>query len=258
MPDQGRRVLLLGYPVRHSFSVAFQNAGFEAAGLPWRYEAVDLPAEQLHGFVEKMRGDNSVVGANVTIPHKETVMPLLDELDPGARGIGAVNTISSHGGKLKGWNTDLVGFNAALHELGFDPREKVALVVGAGGAARAVAAALAPIVDRLLVANRSLLRARELCRAIGVERCRAIAYTELDPAIQSASLVVNATPADLPEAISVSPPKLSFDLRSSKSHAGRLMLLHQGIASFEIWAGRPAPVDAMRAALIRAAEGVSA
>jgi shikimate dehydrogenase len=252
------RVLLIGSSVRHSLSSALQNAGFKAAGIDWRYEPIEVGAEGLAGLIDDIRRDPSVLGANVTIPHKELVIPLLDELDSVARAMGAVNTISRDGARLKGWNTDGRGFDAALTELGFEVAGKVAAVLGAGGAARAVVASLLRRVDRVYVLNRTLARAERLCRELGVERGGPASITELDQVVAKAHLVVNATPADLPQAASIQAPRLYFDLRSRKSATGRLMLLHQGIYAFQIWTGRPAPEAAMRAALIRAAEEITA
>lgn len=258
MAEAGRLVLLVGSSVGQSLSVAFQNAGFQAAGIDWRYQPVDVGAEGLAGLIDDIRRDPSVLGANVTIPHKEIVIPLLDELDSRARTIGAVNTISREGPRLKGWNTDSQGFEAALTELGFDVSGKVVAVLGAGGAARAVVASLLRRADRVHVLNRTLARAEQLCRELGVERGGPASISELDQVVASAHLVVNATPTDLPGAASILAPRLYFDLRSRKSATGRLMLLHQGLASFQIWTGRQAPEAAMRTALIRAAEEITA
>ncbi len=255
MAEVQRRVLLIGASVRESFSVAFQNAGFQAAGLDCRYEAIDLPADQLASFVTSMRGDPTILGANVTIPHKEAVIPLLDQVDNQARTIGAVNTISRDGSRLVGWNTDAAGFARALAELGHDPAGKTALVIGAGGSARAVVSVLQPKADRLWVVNRNLERAEQLCADLGVTRGGALPVTDLDRHLGTAELVVNATPVDVAIPASASGSRLYFDLRSSQSQTGRLMLLHQGLAAFEIWTGGPGPAAAMRAALTRAAEG---
>ena len=254
MAEASRRVLLIGSSVGQSLSVVFQNAGFEALALDFRYQPIDVGREGLAGLIDDIRGDWSVLGANVTIPHKETVMPLLDELDPRASAIGAVNTISRDGTRLKGWNTDGQGFDGALAELGFEVSGKVVAVVGAGGAARAVVASLIARADRVYVLNRTLARAEDLCRELGVERGGPASITELDEVLAKAQLVVNATPADLSGAASIVAPRLYFDLRSRTSVSGRLMLLHQGLYAFQIWTGRPAPEAAMRVALMRAAQ----
>ena len=254
MAEGSRRVLLIGSCVSHSLSAAFQNAGFEAAGLDCHYQPIDVEENALPRLIEDIRRDRGVLGANVTIPHKQAVLPLLDELDAGASRIGAVNTISRVAAGLKGWNTDGQGFEAALAELGFEVSGKVAAVVGAGGAARAVVASLLRRADRIHVLNRTLPRAQELCRELGVERGGALSLAEVERIVSDASLVVNATPADLAGAASIVAPRLYFDLRSRKSNPGRLMLLHQGLAAFQIWTGRPAPAGVMRAALVRAAQ----
>jgi shikimate dehydrogenase len=254
MAEGTRRVLLIGSSVRNSLSAAFQNAGFQAAGLEIYYQPIDVDEDSLPELIENIRRDPAVLGANVTIPHKRAVLSLLDELDPTARAIGAVNTISRVGSGLKGWNTDGQGFDAALGELGFEASGKVAVVVGAGGAARAVVASLLNRADRVYVVNRNLRRAEDLCRELGVERGGAVSLAELDKVAALASLVVNATPEDLSGAELILAPRLYFDLRSRKSNSGRLMLLHQGLAAFEIWTGQPAPAEVMRAALMRAAQ----
>ena len=258
MPETKPRVLLLGASVQQSFSVAFQNAGFLAAGLDWRYEAADVAPGRLESVIAEMRQDPGIVGANVTVPHKEAVFPLLDMVDANARLIGAVNTISRAGDRLLGSNTDGAGFMAALRELGFDPAKKTAVIVGAGGAARAVVAALKAHAGLLWVVNRSLARAEQLCRDLAVDRGGALARADLDRVIGTASLLVNATPADIGIDRLPAGSTIYFDLRSRRSSSGRLMLLHQGLASFEIWTGRPAPAAAMRAALALAAQGAAA
>ena len=185
MPDPKARVLLLGASVQQSFSVAFQNAGLSAAGLDWRYEAVDVAPGRLASVIAEMRHDPSTVGANVTIPHKEAVLPLLDMVDANARLIGAVNTISREGGRLLGSNTDGAGFIAALTELGFDPAGKTAVIVGAGGAARAVAAALAAHAGLLWVVNRTRARAEQLCHDLAIDGGGALAWDDLDRVMNS-------------------------------------------------------------------------
>ncbi len=256
MAEARQRVVLIGGSVQHSLSVAFQNAGFRAAAIDCRYEPRDVSSDQLATCIEEMRLNEGVLGGNVTIPHKEAVIPLLDEVDAHAQKIGAVNTISRSGARLRGSNTDGQGFMGALAELGYDPAKKTAVIIGAGGAARAVVAVLNPLVDRLWVVNRTVERAERLCADLGVQRGGALRPAELDRVLRDQALVVNATPTDvtLPPARSL----FFFDLRSRSSSTGRLMLLHQGLAAFEIWTGQPAPAEAMRQALTKAAAGATA
>ena len=251
------KVLLFGNPVSRSLSPVMQNAAFAALGIDCRYELREVDAGGLPAAIAKLRVDERMVGANVTIPHKEAVIALLDDLDPQAARIGAVNTISRHGIRLKGWNTDVEGFRRALKEKSPSPSGggqgggyRVA-IIGAGGAARAVAAALQPTAGEVWIIARNLEQARRLCTDLGIDRGGPVDLTKLRETIARVDLVVNATPADLPPAGWLKRDQRSFDLRSRRSVEGRAMLLHQGAASFEIWTGSQAPVDVMRAALDR-------
>jgi len=266
-------VLLIGDPVGHSLSAAFQNAGFEAAGIAALYEPRRVSAADLSQVVAELRQDPGILGANVTIPHKLAVAPLLDGLDPEAQQLGAVNTISHRGQVLVGWNTDRTGFAQALDDAGFDPRRRAALVLGAGGAARAVVAVLRTAASRVWVAARNLDQARRLCRDLNIEAGGPTPFGSLKLVVSRVDLVVNATPVGLDgQALIIPPEWLSpdqfvFDLlyspaltplvraareRGARAVNGLTMLLYQGLASFEIWTGRPAPEAAMRQALERA------
>jgi shikimate dehydrogenase len=252
-----RSVLLLGDPVSRSLSPAMQNAAFAALGIDCRYVPREVDRAALAGAMAELRADERILGANVTIPHKESVIAFLDDLDPQAARIGAVNTISRQGATLKGWNTDVEGFRRALVEQSPSPARaggqgggyRVA-IVGAGGAARAVAAALQPSAEVWVIA-RNLEQARRLCQDLAIEHGGPIDMNEMQTTIEAADLVVNATPADLPPTSWLRPGQRRFDLRSRRSADGRAMLLYQGAASFEIWTGSKAPVEAMRAALDR-------
>ena len=242
-------VLLLGDPVSRSLSPGMQNAAFEGLGIDCRYVLREVDRAGLAAALAELRGDERIIGANVTIPHKESVIPFLDELDSQAARIGAVNTISRQGARLKGWNTDVEGFQRALAEVG-GSYSRVA-IIGAGGAARAVAAALQAAAEVWVVA-RNLELARRLCHDLEIVRGGPIAMDQMKDAVAKVQLVVNATPTDLPPPSWLRPDQVLFDLRSRRSPQGRAMLLHQGAASFEIWTARKAPVDVMRAALDRA------
>jgi shikimate dehydrogenase len=249
-------VLLLGNPVSQSLSPAMQNAAFEALGIDGHYVLREVDRAGLEGAIDELRADERILGANVTIPHKESVIAFLDDLDPQAARIGAVNTITRQSARLKGWNTDVEGFRRALDEESPSPHVgegrgggyRRVVIIGAGGAARAVAAALQPVAE-VWVTARNLDQARRLCRDLEIERGGPVDMSQMQEAIQRAELVVNATPADLPPASWLRPDQRVFDLRSRRSAQGRAMLLHQGAASFELWTGRKAPVDVMRAAL---------
>ena len=235
-------------------SPAMQNAGFAALGIDCRYLARDVTVDQLNAVIQEMRSNPSVLGANVTIPLKQAVIPLLDGLDPLAERIGAVNTIDRQQGRLNGSNTDVEGFSKALEECGYEIEGKNVAVIGAGGAARAVVAALDGRVDRLVLVARNLEQARGLLLDLQAQAGEALAFHRMLEAIADSAVIVNATPADLPPSEALRPGQRIFDLRSRRSAEGRSMLLHQGIASFEIWTGKKAPVETMRSALAKAAE----
>ena len=239
-------VLLLGDPVSRSLSPVMQNAAFAALGIDCRYELREVSRADLAGAMAELRADERILGANVTIPHKESVIAFLDDLDPQAAHIGAVNTISRQGQKLTGSNTDVVGFLRALEEE--SPLPEGVAIIGAGGAARAVVAALQAAAEVWVIA-RNLEQARHLCRDLQVVRGGPVEMDRMRETVARAQLVVNATPVDLPPASWLQPDQHLFDLRSRRSPEGRAMLLHQGAASFEIWTGQQAPIEVMRAAL---------
>ena len=158
---------LIGYPVRHSISPVFQQAAFDYHCLDATYQAWEVNPEILPEFVAGLRSAETM-GVNVTVPHKEAVMPYLDEVDDWAKTAGAVNTIVSRDGKLAGYNTDGSGFLRALEEHArFSPQGRRVLIIGAGGSARGVALALARQgASDITIANRTLERARSLAELI--------------------------------------------------------------------------------------------
>ncbi len=223
-----------------------------------------------------MRSDPSVLGANVTIPHKLAVAPLLDGLAREAEAVGAVNTISRRESGLIGWNTDRPGFARALKEARYDPDDRTALVLGGGGAARAVVDVLRNRARTVWVAARNLEQARRLCRDLRVARGGPAPLGSLSILVRQADLIVNTTPVGLDGESLLFPAEwiranqFVFDLlynppltplvraaqnRGAQAINGLTMLLYQGLASFEIWTGQPAPEEAMRTALERAAQG---
>lgn len=272
-----KRIHLLGHPVSHSVSPAFQQAALDSCSIDAAYSALDVSHADLPATVASLR-DPDVLGANVTVPHKEAVFALLDGVSEEARLIGAVNTIHNRDGALEGHNTDARGFLSALREeAGFEPRGRTALILGAGGSARAVAVALAGEgASSVVIANRTVERAEalaELVRSLDVP-ARAIA---LDPAnLREAArchLVVNCTslgmtggpgPADTPMSAELIPPDaLVCDLvynprvtpllreaaaSGARTLGGLPMLVYQGAAAFEIWTGVAAPARVMFAA----------
>ena len=134
---QQSTVGLIGWPVEHSRSPDMHNAAFAALGLDWRYILLPTPPDQVEAVVARIRS-GELQGANVTIPHKQAVMPFLDEIDPAAQAVGAVNTIVRRADRLIGYNTDTLGFKQALLETGVAVKDQACAVLGAGGSARAV------------------------------------------------------------------------------------------------------------------------
>lgn len=275
------RAGIIGHPVGHSLSPVFQGAAFRACGLDVTYAAWDTPPGELAGRVAGLRAPD-VLGANVTIPHKEAVAPLLDELELLAARVGAVNTIVHRAARLTGHNTDGSGFVAALREeRQFEAAGATVLLLGAGGASRGIAFALAAAGARdIAIWNRTPERAQRLAADVAAAGGAAHAQGATDPA--GFDLVVNCTslgmsgtgttgdsPCDLrraaPRALAVDivyrPAETPF-LAQARALGlpwlgGLPMLIHQGALAFELWTGQPAPVAVMFAAA-RAALGEAA
>jgi shikimate dehydrogenase len=280
------RLGVLGDPVAHSLSPQIQNAGLEKCGLEMRYARFEIHPSDLPATLELLPMLN-FVGANLTVPHKIAAFKLMDEVDETARQIGAVNTIKIDNGKLRGFNTDGKGFSRAIREeFSVDLRDLRILVLGAGGAARAIALQCAKEnCERLVIANRDFDKAKQLAdelrpffagpRVLGpVARLQAIALDEsvLRFQIANVDLVVNATalglsrgdPPLIPARL-LAPHLMIYDTiysagqtafvsaaveAGARATNGLSMLLHQGALAFEIWFDRTAPLDVMRKALL--------
>ena len=283
-----KRVVLIGHPVAHSLSGAMQQAAFDNLGIDASYELWDKPAIQLAEAIGELRSDD-FLGANVTIPHKERVVPMVDRLTEDAHATGAVNTITREGKRLVGHNTDVPGFRVALDRLvGKQKMPRHAVVLGAGGGARAVVYGLITEgFQRIVVFNRHLHRAEGLVKHFGRSAAhmelRAMPWHEsiIEAELAKTKVLVNATSIGLTTDVSPIPAEiipgdlLVLDLiyaqtkllRDAASAGctvadGELMLLHQGAAAFNLWTGQPAPLELMqeklaeaRAGGIRSAEG---
>lgn len=275
---QPRTVGVIGYPVEHSLSPALQNAAFAYYKLPHRYQKWAVAPEELKAFLEKVKREE-FLGLNVTVPHKQAVLPALDETDEVVKLTGAANTLLADNGKLAGYNTDPAGFLEALkNEVNFDPRGKRTMVIGAGGAARGVVLALASQgASEIAVANRTYDKAVDLVAQFAPIFPNSHIYaTPLDPASwpfnrNPRALVVNATSQGLlepdkefpvsAEALSGRDPDrhtIFFDLtygdtpflkmvRPLAAHVldGLTMLVYQGAQGFEFWTGLAAPISVM-------------
>ena len=272
-----RIVGVIGWPIEHSVSPAMHNAAFRALGLDWCYLPFAVPPAHVADALASVRG-LGLRGINVTVPHKQAVSALVDELTPEARAIGAVNTVLVRGERLVGHNTDAAGFLRALREAGFAPEGCSALVLGAGGAARAAVYALARVGARVVLLNRTPQRADALVadlRAVVKGARLEAGGLDAQTAQQEASrcqLVVNATSLGMwpqvetspwPEEVAFPAGVLLFDLvynprqtrfvrlaRESGARAvdGLRMLVHQGAEAFALWTGAAPPVEIMYAA----------
>lgn len=270
---------VFGCPVEHSLSPAMHNAAFAALKLSYIYVPFPVQPQALAAAVRSLPA-LGIVGVNLTIPHKEAVLSSLDEVAPYARRVGAVNTVHCVDTRLHGHNTDGAGFLAPLRSFDVPPRS-LAVVVGAGGAARSVVFALAESGFRVALLNRSASRAVDLAAAVdacypgSVRVIETDARAELGQAVAEASLLVQTTsvgmhPAEeaLPDVPleALHPALLVYDLiynpvetrllrearaRGCRTLNGVQMLVHQGAAAFEIWTGVWPPTDVMEHAVLR-------
>lgn len=253
---------VLGWPVRHSRSPAMHEAGYRALGLDdWRYQLLPVPPELLEETVRALPGVG-FVGANVTIPHKEAALALADEATPRARAIGAANTLTFAGGRIHADNTDAPGLIEALP---FDPAGCRALVLGAGGTARAVVWALLDAgAAEVMVWNRTRARAQRLCAEIGGRVVDAPEPADLLVHTTSVGLhgddpfkqlpigvdALNEYPCLVDLVYGSAPTALVTAARAAGLEVvdGLELLVRQGALSFRQWTGRPAPLDVLRAA----------
>ncbi len=283
-----KRVVLIGHPVAHSLSGAMQQAAFDSLGIDARYEIWDRSPAELTEAIAELRNEE-FLGANITIPHKERVVPHTDRQAEEAHATGAVNTLTKDGRKLVGHNTDVAGFKVALdHLVGRQKMPRHAVVLGAGGGARAVVYGLIREgFQRIVVFNRHLHRSEALVRHFSRSAAhmdlRAMPWHEsiIESELSRTKALINATSIGLSADVSpipaeiLAPDLMVLDLIYANTRLlreaaaagctaldGELMLLHQGAASFTLWTGQPAPLDVMQAALtearahgIRSAEG---
>jgi len=267
---------IFGHPLTHSLSPDMHNAAFDALGLDGNYRLLDVPPAGLAQAIDDLR-TSGFSGANVTVPHKQAVIPLLDEVTEEARAIGAVNTLVKKGRWLIGDNTDWQGFLIPLREAAFDPAGGHCTVLGAGGAARAVVFALGRAgAATVTVFNRTIARAEALARDLQplfpsteLHARPMSALAERNTGAPPPSLLVNTTsvgmspdtdgcpwPGDFP----LPPATVVYDLvynplqtqllrRAEAAGCSTIdgvgMLVHQGAISFAMWTGRKAPVAVM-------------
>ena len=275
------RLAIFGDPVAHSASPPMQNAALKACGKHLQYVRIRVTEAELPAALRDL-SPAGFLGTNLTIPHKQAALPLMDELSHEARLMGAINTVAVREGKLHGFNTDGPGFSAAIREQFGTPLKELRVLIlgGAGGAGRAVTAQCA--LERcpsVAVANRNPEKGDALAREIesatgtGVPSL-SLSSQELRDAVAAADLIVNATPLGMKEGDPSPLPDgllesrhLVFDsvysggitslltqasLAGARGSGGLSMLLHQGALAFGIWFGEPAPLEVMRASLEQA------
>jgi len=272
---------IFGYPISHTLSPAMHNAVIKALGLDMVYLPFEVKPSNLKEAINGIKS-LGIIGVNITIPHKESVIRFLDDISEEARLVGAVNTIVNKDRKLVGYNTDGSGYMASLkEELGFNPKSKRIIIIGAGGAARGILAALATQKPKsITVANRTLSRAVSLIKAFkGKFRDTRFEAINLDDnmlkmSFNSVDLLINTTSVGmkqgktlkipletLPKIAIVSDiiynPLETLLLKKAKkfgltTHGGLGMLVHQGARSFKLWTGMDAPMNVMRKAALKA------
>ena len=282
-PISGKTIIcgVIGDPVEHTMSPVMHNAAFKELGLDYLYVPFRVKKEELGKAIDGMRALN-IRGLNVTIPHKVAVIPLLDKIDPLAEKIGAVNTISNDDGVLTGYNTDATGFLQALLKRGVKPEGKNVVILGAGGASRAISFILAERGAHLVILNRKLELdwAEELAQRISQTFGRDIKALELNEenlsmVLERADILVNATSVGMSPDIDgtpvpgrvLKPGLVVFDIvynplktrllreaeeAGAQTISGINMLAWQGALAFEKWTGQKAPLELMKREAIKA------
>lgn len=268
---------VIGNPVEHSLSPVMHNAAFKELNLDFVYVALTVRKDELKNAIAGARS-LQVHGLNVTMPHKTAIMKHLDEIDPTAKSIGAINTVLNAEGKLVGYITDGVGAIKALKENSISLEGKKLLLLGAGGAAKAIAFHAAQEVEELKILNRTAQKANDLAEALHKKFDKKVSGNSLlsetiKKELEDTDILVNATSVGMHSNVNQSlvdstwlrpdlcvmdiiynplETKLAKDAKSvgAKVISGIEMLVYQGAASFEIWINRPAPVKVMKEAIL--------
>lgn len=267
-----KRVVLIGHPVAHSLSGVLQQAAFDALAIDAVYEPMDRPLMELPEAIAALRGDD-YLGANITVPFKERVVPMVDRTTEEAHATGAVDTITREGARLVGHNTDVLGFRPALDSLvGKQRMPKLAIVLGAGGGARAAVYGLITAgFQHVIVFNRHLHRGEALVRHFA----KSAAHMELkakpwhesvlEAELSRTKVLINASSVgrianETPIPAELLPPdllvldllytpketRLVREARAAGATAaanGDVMLIHQTAAAFRLWTGQQAPLE---------------
>ena len=265
---------IIGNPLGHTLSPAMHNAAFEHLGLDYIYLTFEISKSQLGDTLEKLK-PNNFRGLNITHPFKLEIIPYLDKIDETAQHIGAVNTVVYDGESLVGYNTDSYGALEALRNSGIEleKHKRKIMIVGAGGAARAVALPLGNLGHDLIIANRTYQNAEELANMLNKinksNTTNAIKLDNIEHEINDVEILINCTPLGMKDYTSDCPipsklirnDLIVFDLVYSPKNTplitaainakakviyGYEMFIHQGVKAFELWTGVEAPVEVMR------------
>ncbi len=264
---------IIGYPLSHTLSPVMHNAVYKKYGMDWEYRVFETKPEDIGDFFRRMRSEK-IRGINVTIPHKHAVIPFLDSVDRAAKAIGAVNTVVNRDGRLCGYNTDWLGFTESLKKARLSAGDKRVVLLGAGGAAHAVAYSLKLMRPKSMhILNIDIPMTERLIGKIGL---KSAFYSDIKPSaekdriIASADMVINTTsvgqhdenvPYKLKKLkkgavvydIIYNPARTAFLKLAAKKGArvinGLDMLIFQGMHSFRIWTGKKSDYSAVRAAL---------
>jgi shikimate dehydrogenase len=261
---------IIGWPIKHTLSPAMHNAAYESLSLDYCYVPFLVSPDALEDAIKAIKALN-ILGINVTVPHKEKVMTYIDETDREAAFIGAVNTLVNSDGRLIGYNTDGRGFMQSLAESAIDPRDKDILIIGAGGAARALGYSLVQEAKSLSLFGRTKMRVHNLVHDLNRIKNSVSSCMDLS-AVGRYHMIINATPLGLKkedplpiDTSSLKPGQIVYDLiykrtrliehaskRGCVTVSGLGMLLWQGVFAFELWTGRRPDVEVMRNALLHA------
>ncbi|MGW7925730.1 shikimate dehydrogenase [Staphylococcus xylosus] len=259
---------VIGNPIAHSLSPIMHNANFDALNNPSSYEAINISEDQFH-LIKEMIDEKALSGFNVTIPHKENILPYLDEIDEQAETVGAVNTVKIEDGKWIGYNTDGIGYVTGLKQVYPDLENAYILILGAGGASKGIANELVKHVhSKLTIANRNLKRFENWNLDVNQ-----ITLNEAEKALDEFDIVINTTPAGMHENKEVVINLGNLDSRTLVSdivyvpfktpileiaeakgnpiHNGLDMFVYQGAESFKIWTNELPQIQIMKEAVLK-------
>ncbi|WP_436866407.1 shikimate dehydrogenase [Staphylococcus pseudoxylosus] len=259
---------VIGNPIVHSLSPIMHNANFKALNNPSSYEAINIPEDQFH-LIKEIINEKALSGFNVTIPHKENILPYLDEIDDQSKTVGAVNTVKIEDGKWIGYNTDGIGYVTGLKQVYPDLENAYILILGAGGASKGIANELVKHVhSKLTIANRTLKRFENWDLDVNQ-----ITLEEAEQALDEFDIVINTTPAGMHENKEVvinldhldsrtlvsdivyvpfKTPILEIaDAKGNPIHNGLDMFVYQGAESFKIWTNELPQIQIMKEAVLK-------